>query len=195
MTNPILIQKQSQDNLVGQFLVATSQIQDDFFKRSVIYMCEHSQTSAMGILLNAPIDKITINQILEQMQMDLRAGDRKLPVMFGGPVESHRGFVVHNGNYLQDTAISSRDGITVSANTAVLTGWLEGNFSAKALLALGYSGWAPGQLESEIEAGSWVVLPANETLVFDTPNESKWDVAIASLGFDMGNLSSTVGHA
>lgn len=195
MDTPIIIQKPSQDNLAGQLLIATPQLQDDFFKRAVIYMCEHTQDSALGIIVNAPIERLNINQILEQMQTDLRAGDRKMPVMFGGPVEAHRGFVLHNGVYLQETALSTCEGVTVSANVAVLTGWLEGNFAAKAMLALGYAGWSPGQLESEIEAGSWMVVPASESFVFDTPAESKWDVAIASLGFDMGNLSSTVGHA
>jgi putative transcriptional regulator len=194
MPKPIILTSLG-DTLAGQFLIATSQIQDDFFHRSVIYMCEHNAEGAMGIIINTAIDKISIDEILDQMQMNGTMGDRKLPIMFGGPVEAYRGFVVHSGNYLQDTAIASHHGITVTANTAVLSGWLTGEFNAKAMLALGYAGWTPGQLEKEIETGSWVSIAATESLLFDVANEDKWDVAIASLGFDVGNLSSTVGHA
>jgi putative transcriptional regulator len=195
MAKPIIIAKNFNDTLAGHFLIATPQIQDDFFKRSVIYMCEHNQEGAMGLLINTPIERISINDILDQMKFAQRAGDRNLPVLFGGPVEAHRGFVIHNGNFQQDSALSRHDGITVTANSAVLTAWLEGDFSAKAMLALGYAGWTAGQLESEIESGSWISIPASEALLFDTPHETRWDVAIAALGFDMGNLSTTVGHA
>lgn len=195
MTKPIIIQSKHQGSVAGYFLVSTSQIQDDFFKRSVIYMCEHNQEGAMGIIINTGIDKISISDILDQLDFDFPLGDRKLPVMFGGPVEAHRGFVLHTGEYMKDTAIASRDGITVTANAAVLSGWLDGSFNGKAMLALGYAGWSAGQLESEIEQGSWVVVPASSVLMFDAVNEDKWDLAIASLGFDVGNLSSTVGHA
>jgi len=149
----------------------------------------------MGIIINTAIDKISIADILDQMEMNHTMGDRTLPIMFGGPVEAYRGFVLHNGQFLQDSAIATHSGITVTANTAVLSGWLDGSFTAKAMLALGYAGWTPGQLESEIETGSWISIPATVALMFDVANESKWDMAIASLGFDMGNLSSTVGHA
>jgi putative transcriptional regulator len=195
MGKPIIISKNIQDTLAGCLLVATPQLQDDFFHHAVVYMCSHNQEGAMGVIVNAPVEKISINDILDQMQLGLRAGDRKLPVLFGGPVEAHRGFLMHNGEYQQESAISARDGITVTANSAVLTGWLAGDFPASMLLALGYSGWTAGQLESEIESGSWVVVPATQHLLFDTPHEAKWDLAIASLGFDMGNFSSTVGHA
>lgn len=195
MTKPIIIQSKLQESIAGYFLVATSQIQDDFFKRSVIYMCEHNQEGAMGIIVNTGIEKISISDILEQLDFDHPLGDRKLPIMFGGPVEAYRGFVIHTGEYMKDTAIASRDGITVTSNAAVLSGWLDGSFTGKAMLALGYAGWTAGQLESEIEQGSWVVAPASSVLMFDTVNEDKWDIAIASLGFDVGNLSSTVGHA
>lgn len=195
MVHPILIQQHSKDSLTGQFLVATPQIQDEMFRRSVIYMCGHNQEGAMGVIINRPLEQVDINEVIDQLQIDARAGDRHMPVLFGGPVENYRGYVMHNGNYLQDTATSSKEGITVTANIAVLKGWLEGDFTAKASLALGYAGWSSGQLEREIEMGSWVVVPANETLMFDTPVETVWEMAVASLGFDMGNLSATVGHA
>lgn len=195
MAKPIIVPTKFQDTLTGQLLIATPQIQDDIFHHAVIYMCAHNEEGAMGIIVSAPIQNLSINDILEQMQLSLRSADRSLPVMFGGPVEAHRGFVIHDGNYLQDTALISRDGITVTANAQALTGWVKGEFGGKALLTLGYAGWTPGQLESEIETGSWVAIPATQELIFNTPHESKWDVAVHSLGFDLGNLSSTAGHA
>lgn len=195
MPKPIIISKDPTDTLAGYLLVATPQLEGDFFKRSVIYIAEHNKEGAMGIIINAPIDKVSIHDVIEQMELPVSMGDRKMPLLFGGPVEPHRGFVIHNGEHLQDTSLSHRDDITVTANAAVLVGWMHGEFTAKSLLALGYAGWSPGQLESEIEEGSWVVVPATQHLVFDAPMEARWDLAIASLGFDMGNLSTMVGHA
>lgn len=195
MDRPILIPKKGTGTLAGHVLIATPQVQDDLFHHSVIYMCSHDEQGAMGIIINAPIERISIQDILEQMNMSMPMGDRNLPVIFGGPVETYRGFVLHDGSYLQDSALASRDGITVSANIAVLTGWLQGEFPARAMLSLGYAGWGAGQLESEIETGSWVSVEATPGLVFDTPSEEKWNLATAALGFDLGNLSSTVGHA
>ena len=195
MEKPIIIPGKMQDTLAGHLLIATPQLQDDFFQRSVIYMCSHSQEGAMGFIVNAPIEQVSIRDILDQLNMTQRMGDRELPVMFGGPVEAHRGFLIHNGEFLQDTALGSTGGITATANSAVLTGWVDGELVAKAMLVLGYAGWVSGQLEREIEQGSWITIPATQQLVFDTPHDEKWDLAIASLGFDMGNFSSTVGHA
>jgi len=194
MTSPIIINT-IKDTLTGHLLIATPQLQDDFFQRSVIYMATHNREGAMGFIINAPIDRISINDILDQLQLTQRLGDRNLPIMFGGPVESHRGFVIHDGEFQQDTALGTQSGITVTANSSVLTGWLEGEFAARAMLALGYAGWTAGQIESEIEQGSWVSIPATRHLVFDTPHDQKWDMAISLLGFDMGNFSNVTGHA
>ncbi|MDX2073907.1 MAG: YqgE/AlgH family protein [Alphaproteobacteria bacterium] len=195
MGKPIIIPNGFQDTLTGHLLIATPQLQDGLFDRSVIYMCAHNQEGAMGFIVNTPIDRISLKDILDQLQMRQNVGDRELPVMFGGPVEPHRGFVIHNGEFLQDTALATSAGITVTANSAALTGWMEGEFTARAMLVLGYAGWVGGQLESEIESGSWVTAPATERLLFDTPPDERWDLAVASLGFDMGNFSATVGHA
>jgi len=195
MIKPILISKDPTDTLAGHLLVAAPQLEGDYFKRSVIYIAEHNKEGAMGIIINSAVENVSINDILAQLDLPIRAGDRKMPILSGGPIEPYRGFIIHNSSHLQETAISDRDGITVTANAAVLTGWMEGTFTAKSLLALGYAGWSPGQLESEIEEGSWVVVGATPTIVFDAPLEARWDLAIASLGFELGNLSSVAGHA
>lgn len=195
MLNPILFSHPTSSSLAGHLLVATSQIQGEFFERSVIYIAAHNTQGAMGLIVNSPIDRVSLNEILAQMNVDAMAGDRSLPIMFGGPVESHRGFVIYTGEAMAQSALSSYDGINVSANAALLKAWVDGAVSAKAMLALGYSGWSPGQLEREIENGSWVVIPATETLMFDTHHENKWNLAVASLGFDLGNLYATAGHA
>ena len=124
MEKQIILPNLIQNTLAGNLLIATPQLQDDFFKRAVIYICAHDQEGAMGFIINAPIEKISTQDILEQLQMPQHIGDRNLPVMFGGPVDAHRGFIIHNGEFLQDTAISARDGITITANSVVLTGWL-----------------------------------------------------------------------
>ena len=195
MHTPIILSGHIQDTLAGQLLVATSQIGEGLFKQAVVYICSHDKQGAMGILVNKPMENITINDVFQQLQMNLRIGDRKLPLMFGGPVGGHRGFVIHSGAYQQETAVYAADGITVSANANVLHGWLEGEFAAKVMLALGYAGWMPGQLEAEIEAGGWVSVPATQALLFDTPDELKWDVANSQLGFDISKLYMTAGHA
>lgn len=194
MNQPIIINR-SQDSLAGCLLVATKQIGDDFFSKSVVYIVAHNQNGAMGIVINRPASNVSLEHILSQIQLNVHIGDRSLPLLIGGPIDEHRGFIIHNGNYLQETALSAYDGITVTANAAVLGGWINGDFTSKALLALGYSGWTAGQLESEIEEQSWMTIPATSHLLFDTPNDAKWDLAVASLGFDIGNLSANVGHA
>ena len=119
----------------------------------------------------------------------------QLPIHFGGPVESNRGFVLHSDEYASNESLIRQDGIAVTASVSILKELAQGNGPAQGMLVLGYAGWSPGQLESEIETGSWIVVPASKKLVFETDNETKWAVAVSSLGFDMGHYSTVVGHA
>src|SRR5262249_55936817 len=109
--------------------------------------------------------------------------------------ESSRGFVVHSNDYTCEGSLIEKNGITVTASITVLQALAQGRGPAQGMLVLGYAGWSPGQLESEIEAGSWIVVPASRKLVFDTDNDTKWNVALATLGIDMGHYSTVVGHA
>jgi putative transcriptional regulator len=118
-----------------------------------------------------------------------------LPIHFGGPVDANRGFVVHSSDYAAEGNIIEKNGISVSANIAVLQALAEGRGPTKGMLVLGYAGWSAGQLEEEIEKGSWIITAADPTLVFATGDEKKWSDAVASLGIDLGHFSSDVGHA
>lgn len=182
-------------SLAGHLLVATPTIQGSCFARSVVYLCAHNEAGAMGIIVNYSVDGIRLGDILTQLDIHKDAEARDLPVHFGGPVESNRGFVVHDADYPTEECLIARDGIAVSANVSILQELARGKGPARGMLVLGYAGWAPGQLESEIETGSWIVAPATKQIMFDTASDLKWNVAIASMGIDLGHLSTDVGHA
>lgn len=181
-------------SLVGKFLVASPSLQESCFTRAVIYMCVHNQSGAMGIIINYPIENVGINDIFEQLNIQGSTG-RDMPIHFGGPVESNRGFIIHSDDFIANGNIYQQDGVAVTSNADVLQAIATGKGPEQGLLALGYAGWNSGQLEAEMEGGSWIVVAANKQLLFDTDNEMKWGLAIASLGFDVGNFSNAVGHA
>lgn len=183
------------NSLAGSLLVATSAIQGSCFDKSVIYLCAHNSEGAMGIIINYPVATVQLKEIFEQLDIKTGVSMPDLPIHFGGPVETYRGFVLHSADHAPQEAIFSKDGIVVSASMNILQKIAEGNGPRQGMFMLGYSGWSPGQLESEIEGGSWIVVPATHKLLFDTSNEAKWTNAIATLGFDMGHFSTQVGHA
>jgi putative transcriptional regulator len=195
MKSFITPQKLTKGSLAGNLLIATSVVQDSCFERSVIYLSSHSDEGAMGMIINYPVEKVEMKDILDQLDIDSQIKLREFPIHFGGPVEANRGFVVHSSDYVANDSMSEENGIVVTANVSVLQELAQGKGPDQGMLVLGYAGWSAGQLESEIELGSWIVVPASKKLVFDTDNEIKWNVAIATLGFDMGHYSTTVGHA
>jgi len=158
-------------------------------------LCAHNHEGAMGIIINYPVATVQLDEIFEQLQIKPVESAPDVPIHFGGPIESYRGFVMHSSDHVPQDALFAKDGIVVSASVNILQKIAQGNGPSHGLLMLGYAGWGAGQLESEIESGSWIVVPATKKLVFDTQNDAKWNVAIASLGFDMGHFSSQVGHA
>jgi putative transcriptional regulator len=182
-------------SLAGHLLIATPVVQESCFARSVIYMCAHNEAGAMGMIINYPVESVDIKEIFSQLAIDGNPLGRTFPIHFGGPVESNRGFVLHSDEYATEGSLIRQDGIAVTASVSVLKELAQGNGPAQGMLVLGYAGWSPGQLESEIETGSWIVVPASKQLVFETDNETKWNVAVSSLGFDMGHYSTVVGHA
>jgi putative transcriptional regulator len=181
-------------SLAGKLLVATPAIQGSCFDRAVVYMCAHDHEGAMGVIINYPVATVQLDEILKQLEIKTPEIIPELPIHFGGPVETYRGFVLHTGEAAQDS-IFAKDGIVVSASVNILQKIADGQGPKQGYLMLGYSGWAAGQLESEIEGGSWIVVPASKELVFATSNDTKWSTAIAALGFDMGHFSTQVGHA
>jgi len=182
-------------SLVGQLLVATPLIQESCFARSVVYMCSHNAEGAMGMIINYPIENVAMGDILEQLDIESQIKLVDFPIHFGGPVEPTRGFVVHSSDYITEQSIIDQNGVVVTANVSILQELAKGKGPEQGMLVLGYAGWTAGQLETEVETGSWIVVPASKKLVFETDNELKWSVAVATLGFDVGHYSPTVGHA
>lgn len=181
--------------LTGQLLIATPALSDGCFDRSVVFLCEHSQNGAMGVMVNHPIANIRLGEILSALSLPSGHGIGDLPVYFGGPVESHRGFVLHTADKLLEDSVLGAEGIALTANIGMLKEIAAGHGPKESFLVLGYAGWGAGQLESEIESGSWITAPATRDLVFHTDNDAKWNLSAASLGVDLARFASVVGHA
>lgn len=185
--------------LEGQLLIAMPAMNDPNFEKSVVYLCAHSDQGAVGIVINQPADGITFSEILEQLDISAPAKDTSednRPIVIGGPVETGRGFVLHSTDYCkEDATLLTHDKVGMTATLDILKAMAEGTGPQQALLAIGYSGWGPGQLESEIQANGWLTCPAENELVFDENFDTKWDRAVEVLGVDPAFLSSDFGHA
>ena len=185
----------SRSSLSGQLLVAMPQMSDPRFARTVVYLCAHSADGAMGLVVNRLIDSLDFGSLLAQLGVEVEGAPADMPVHFGGPVESSRGFVLHTSDYHQDSTLVIDDEIALTATVDVLRSIARGTGPRRRVLALGYAGWAPGQLDAEIQANGWLLVPADLDLVFGRDNDSKWGQAIAKIGIDLSLLSSEVGHA
>lgn len=185
----------SEASLIGQLLVAMPQMRDSRFERSVIYMCAHSAEGAMGLVLNKLFDQISFPDLLDQLNIKTGPRTKQILVHFGGPVESGRGFVLHSDDYVRDGTLTITDGFALTATIDILRAIADGEGPRSSLLALGYAGWGPGQLETEIQQNGWLTVPADPTLVFDGDLEAKWTRALAKLGVQPSALSGDAGHA
>lgn len=189
--------------LNGKLLVAMPGIGDARFERSVIFMCAHSPEGAMGIVINRTSKQITFPELLEKLEIvsadhriELSPKVRSMTVQAGGPVEAGRGFVLHTTDYFsQDTTLPISTGIGLTATLDVLRAIAGGRGPRKSLMALGYSGWGPGQLEQEIQSNGWLTCDADESLLFDEDFEHRYEAAMQRIGIDPRMLSSTAGHA
>jgi putative transcriptional regulator len=184
----------TEGTLTGQLLVAMPHMADPRFARSVVYLCAHSGEGAMGLVVNRLIDSLTFESLLEQLGVEASV-PADMPVHFGGPVESSRGFVLHTTDYLQDSTLLIDDEIALTATIDVLKAIATGEGPKQRVLALGYAGWAAGQLDAEIQANGWLLVPADLDLVFGNDNGAKWARSLAKIGVDLTLLSSEAGHA
>jgi putative transcriptional regulator len=183
-------------SLTGQLLVAMPQMGDPRFARSVIYLCAHSdEAGAMGLVVNKLLGPVTLAELFAQLEIEATAVDRAHPVHFGGPVEPGRGFVLHTGDYHEEATLPVTDNIAITATLDIMRAIGRGKGPRHSLFALGYAGWAPGQLDAEIQANGWLSVPADESIVFGADNDGKWQRALAKLGVDLSLLSSDAGHA
>lgn len=189
--------------LEGQLLVAMPSMSDRRFARSVIYICAHSEEGAMGLIVNQRANHISAPDLLERLGISTRTGDDEisneifdLSIHVGGPVETGRGFVLHSGDYFaDDSTLAIENNVCLTATIDILKAIAIGRGPNRALLALGYSGWSPGQLESEIRANGWLNCPADMDLIFDGDLENKYSRAMAKIGIDLSHLVSDAGHA
>lgn len=179
----------------GHLLAAMPQMEDPRFERSVIYLCAHNAEGAMGLVVNRLFDAITFPDLLEQLSIETGPKTEQIRVHFGGPVESGRGFVLHTDDYVRDGTLKVRSGFALTATVDILKAIAVGEGPRRSLLALGYSGWGPGQLESEIAANGWLVVPADPTIVFDQELDDKWQRALAATGVSVASLSGFAGRA
>jgi putative transcriptional regulator len=188
--------------LDGQMLIATPAMTDDRFSRSLIYVCAHSPEGAMGIVVNQPAADINFPDLLMQLEV-LKEGEaieittrEDIRILKGGPVETGRGFVLHTADFfIENSTLPIDEGICLTATLDILKAIAKGGGPANAVLALGYAGWAPGQLESEIQKNGWLHCPADSDLIFGGDIERKYDKALRKIGIGPGMLSSDVGHA
>jgi putative transcriptional regulator len=189
--------------LDGQFLVAMPAMTDKRFARSVIYVCAHSVQGAMGLIVNQRAPHITFPELLGQLSITGEDGDGGLDadlvdmdVHVGGPVETGRGFVLHSSDYFAaDSTLPIDDGVSLTASVDILKAIAVGKGPDRAILALGYAGWRPGQLESEIQANGWLHCPADHDLLFDRDLDQKYSRAMSKIGIDPSHLVSEAGHA
>ena len=185
--------------LTGQLLISTPLVNTPGFSRAVIFMCSHDAEGAMGIILNHVIENISYKELFEQLSIEEKdggSGATTLPVHYGGPVEINRGFVIYHFEDVPyaDTILTVNK-IAISSSIHLLRDIAEGKGPDERLLALGYAGWGAGQLELEMEANSWISVPASRELIFGTDNDTKWERAALSQGIDIHKLTSDVGHA
>lgn len=191
------------DFLDGQLLIAMPLMTDRRFARSVVYLCAHSEDGAMGLIINQRAPHISFPDLLERLGIvPSDAGDglsnekQSLSILVGGPVETGRGFVLHSSDYFaDDSTLPIEDGVCLTATIDILKAIAAGKGPNKAMLALGYAGWSPGQLESEIQANGWLNCPADLGLIFNPDVESKYTRAFAKIGIDPSHLVSDSGHA
>ena len=187
-------------NLTNQFLIAMPGMGDDHFAGAVVYLCEHNQDGALGLVINRPID-ITLKNLFEKVELPLdREELAQLPVYFGGPVQTERGFVLHEktgGDYKPYHSTLSIPGGELEMTTSkdVLEALSSGAGPRRLLVTLGYSGWTAGQLEDEIGRNGWLTVDADPAVIFDTPVEQRYERALGLLGVTTTMLSQEAGHA
>lgn len=189
--------------LDGQLLIAMPSMADQRFARSVVYVCAHSGDGAMGIVINKLASEVKFRDLLVQLDIvqandepDLPGGVDNVRVHRGGPVETGRGFVLHSADFfIENATLAIDEGVCLTATLEILRAISGGRGPDRALLALGYAGWAPGQLEFEIQANGWLHSQADRAILFDSDVDSKYDRALATIGVEPAMLSMDAGHA
>lgn len=188
--------KQNESFLEGKLLIAMPGMSDERFAQTVIYMCAHSPKGAMGIVINKPIPGLSFPDVMKQLHIDTPGGVDEFPILYGGPVETGRGFVLHSGDYeASESTLPVSDEISLTATLDILRAMAEGRGPKHALFALGYAGWAPGQVETEFRANGWLHCDADSSIIFGPDPDAKWSMALSRLGIGPSSLVAEMGRA
>ncbi|MBI1216141.1 MAG: YqgE/AlgH family protein [Alphaproteobacteria bacterium] len=179
----------------NQLLIAMPGLMDGFFNKSVVYICAHSPAGAMGIVINQRLPDVAFKELLSQLQLPESQLLVEPIVHFGGPVETGRGFVLHSTDFMREDTLRITDDMCITGTVDILRAMAEGKGPDRSIFALGYAGWGPGQLEAEMQANSWITVPADDNLIFNTELGMKWEGALALLGIDPATLSPDAGRA
>jgi len=191
------VQKTESISLAGKCLVAVPGIEDVRFDRSLIFLCACAKEGAMGLVINRPLVPVKFDEFVSHLNIKVEPDKIKYrpDVIFGGPVESTRGFVIHSADYFLSSTLSIKNGIAITSTLDILGAIAAGRGPKSAMVALGYASWEPGQLEEEMKGNSWLVVDADEDLIFNVPFAKKWDAAMERIGVDPSFLTLYQGNA
>lgn len=182
--------------LEGKLLIAMPGMTDPHFEKSVIFMCAHSAEGAMGIMINKPVTGLSFHDLMEKLDLKVAPETPNFPILYGGPVETGRGFVLHSGDYESSEAtLPVSEDVSLTATLDILRAMADGRGPQHAIFALGYAGWTAGQIEDEIRRNGWIHCDSDPELLFDSGLDSKWSTALRKLGIDVSGLSAHAGHA
>ena len=187
--------KTTGDNLTGHFLIAMPSLNDGFFNHAVTYICEHNETGSFGIIINQETG-ITIKQIAKEMKIKTDDNYNKdQSVFIGGPVDQGRGFILHRPTGEWQSSLKVKNNVALTTSKDILQAIVNNKGPEDCIVALGYAGWAAGQLDNEMAANTWLSCPADEQIIFNTPTAERWKAAANLIGVDLSLLSSDAGHA
>lgn len=181
--------------LTGKLLIAMPQLDSPPFNRSVVYVCAHSPEGAMGLVINRLVNSLSFGDLLRQLEIETADHFVDRRIYYGGPVETSRGFVLHSTDRMEESTMLVDDDIALTSTVDILRAMVEGDGPRRSLLALGYAGWGPGQLDQELHENSWLHVEADDALLFDQDVDSKWHRSIAKIGININMLSGEAGHA
>lgn len=186
---------QTHGYLTGKLLIATPYLQDQRFHHSVIYICGHDETGAMGLIINKPLSSVSFKDLLDQIKIDYDKDCPDGPIHYGEPVEVGRGFVLHTIDYLAEASVTINNNFALTATLEALRAISQRHGPRNALVALGYVSWNTSQLENEIQNNNWLVMEAHEDLIFNKNHEEVWHHAMTAIGINPTHLAADIGHA
>jgi len=182
--------------LEGKILIAMPGMSDPHFEKSVIFMCAHSAEGAMGIIINKPVAGLSFHDLMQKLDLSVTPATPNFPILYGGPVETGRGFVLHSGDYESSEAtLPVSEDVSLTATLDILRAMADGRGPEHAIFALGYAGWSPGQIEDEIRRNGWLHCDEDSEFLFDIGLDAKWAIALRKIGIDASGLSAHAGHA